>query len=256
MTAPKSMEAPKSFQVAGIDGCKAGWVVAFVSSSVDDAGTLQYPLAVDSIWVSPHFADVLLKTYNCRLICVDIPIGLSDGPKPRACDVAARRLLGPRASSVFPPPARPCLPAKSYHEASKTQFQCAGKKLNKQSFFIMDKIRQVDELITPAMQKRVREIHPEVTFRALNRGRPVEHNKKTRAGRDERIALLSSIFPNAGEMVNGMRKPGKAEPDDILDALAAAWTAAKAAIGKAATLPEQPELDSKGLRMEILEPIL
>jgi predicted RNase H-like nuclease len=254
MTAPKSMEALRSFQVAGVDGCKAGWVVALVSCSIDQTDALRYPLTVEGIWVAPHFADVLLKTYNCRLVCVDIPIGLSDGPKPRACDVAARRRLGPRAGSIFPPPARPCLGAKSYREASEAQVQCAGKKLSKQSFFIMDKIRQVDELITPAMQKRVREMHPEVTFWALNGGRPAEHSKKTRAGRDERVALLAAIFPGVADVVKAASKPGKLAPDDVLDALAGAWTAAKVALNQATALPEQPEQDSKGLRMEILEP--
>ena len=74
-----------------------------------------------------------------------------------------------------------------------------------QSFVIMDKIRQVDDLVTPAMQKRVREIHPEVAFYVLNGERPVEHNKKTLAGRNERIALLAGAFPTAAEVMDGTR---------------------------------------------------
>jgi len=42
--------------------------------------------------------------------------------------------------------------------------------------------------------------------------------------------------------------------DDALDALVAAWTAGQTVIGKAGTLPQNPEFDSKGLRMEILCP--
>ncbi|MEK7993092.1 MAG: DUF429 domain-containing protein, partial [Planctomycetota bacterium] len=43
--------------------------------------------------------------------------------------------------------------------------------------------------------------------------------------------------------------------DDALDALVAAWTAGLAVRGKAQTLPEEPELDSKGLRMEMVHPV-
>jgi predicted RNase H-like nuclease len=215
---------------------------------------LQYRLTVESIQVSPHFADVLLRTSPCVLVCVDIPIGLSDGAEPRACDVAARRLLGPRASSVFPTPARACLTTTTYEEASQINFQSVGKKLSKQSFFIIDKIRQVDDLITPAMQQHVREIHPEVTFHALNNNRPAEHKKRCIPGRNERIALLANAFPAAADILGGTRKARVVEADDILDALAAAWTAAKVIIGQAATLPEHPATDRKGLRMEILRP--
>lgn len=250
------MRNSELFRVAGVDGCKAGWVVALVRAAGATGGRLQQPLAIESIQVSPHFADVLLRTSGCALVCVDIPIGLSDGAGPRACDVAARRLLGVRASSVFTPLARPCLAAKSYEEASRTNFKCAGKKLNKQSFFIMDKIRQVDDVVTPAMQKRVREIHPEVTFYVLNGERPVQHNKKTLAGRSERVALLAGAFLNAAEVIERTRKAGAVERDDILDALAAAWTAAKAVVGQAATLPEHPASDRKSFRMEILRPCL
>ncbi len=251
-----NMPSSQSFTVAGVDGCKAGWVVALVRAAAAAGRGLQHPLSIESIEVSPHFADVLLRTSHCALVCVDIPIGLSDGAQPRACDVAARRLLGPRAAGIFTPPARPCLAATSYEEASRTNFRCAGRKLSKQSFCIMDKIRQVDELITPAMQHRVREIHPEVTFSALNNDRPVEHSKKTLCGRYERIALLASAFPMAAEIIGRTRRAGAVEVDDILDALAAAWTAAKAIVGQATTLPEHPENDHKGLRMEILQPCL
>jgi predicted RNase H-like nuclease len=44
---------------------------------------------------------------------IDIPIGLT-ASGPRSCDLEARRLLGPRRSSVFPAPAREVLRAWSY----------------------------------------------------------------------------------------------------------------------------------------------
>lgn len=246
--------SPQAYRVAGVDGCKSGWVVAAASATVEATGKLRYPLAIDDIRISAHFADVLLRTYDCKLVCVDIPIGLSSGSEARACDAAARKLLGRRASSVFAPPVRPCLSARSYADAAEMHRKCSGKGLSKQSFFIMDKIRQVDELLTPAMQTRVREIHPEVTFCVLNGNRPLGHNKKTLGGRNERIALLAGIFPTAVGMIETAVRARELGADDILDALAAAWTAAQAVVGQAATLPEHPERDNKGLRMEILTP--
>ncbi len=195
------------------------------------------------------------KTPDCKLVCVDIPIGLSDGNRPRDCDVAARKVLrGPRASSVFPAPIRPCLCAKDYKTASKICFEHSGKRLNKQSFFLLEKIRQVDDLMTPVLQNRVREIHPEISFWALNNKKPMQHNKRKLTGRKERVKLLTAIFSDLEEIVVEAHEHRETTPDDILDALVAAWTAGQAVIGKAKTLPEKPPLDSKGLRIEILYP--
>ena len=242
-------------QVAGVDGCKAGWVAALVTTTIDDTHAPS-PLTIEALQVSPHFADVLGDTQGYKLICVDIPIGLPDSPTPRPCDREARKLLGPRASSVFSPPARACLSASDYEAASRINLEVTGKKLSKQSFFIMDKIKQVDDLLTPAMQERVHEIHPEVGFYILNGHQPTRYNKKRLSGRQERMRLLAPFFPDAEHVVATHRRTGAVEPDDILDALVAAWTAATVAQGHAVTLPQHPDRDSKNFRMEILCPSL
>lgn len=246
----------RCFQVAGVDGCRAGWFAAIATVERRNSGSdapCTYRLA-DS-FVASRFTEVLSKTRNCKLVCVDIPIGLSDGAKPRGCDLAARRILGRgRASSIFPPPIRSCLAAKDYKTASRICFEHSGKKLNRQTFFIMGKIREVDQAMTPQLQQRVREIHPELVFWALAGSRPARHNKKSVAGRKERIILLSAIFSDLEQFVARSRQADKVAPDDILDAVAAAWTAGRAVIGKANTLPENPEFDSRGLKMEILYP--
>lgn len=249
------METDKPIQVAGVDGCRAGWVVALVSATTDHDVDAGYLARFERLWVSPHFADALSKTRGCNLVCVDIPIGLSGGRGPRSCDVEARRLLGRRASSVFTPPVRAALEPHDYPTASRIQFEKTGKKLSRQGFFIMPKIREVDHLMTRILQKRVREIHPEIAFRALNRGTPTAYNKKRVAGRRERLDLLAPVFPEAEKIVTQYRRTGVIEPDDILDALAAAWTAIQAAAGRAFALPERPEKDDEGLRMEILCPL-
>lgn len=211
--------------------------------------------ALQEFWVAHTFNEILQKTKQFELICVDIPIGLSDGEKPRECDLAAREILrGKRASSVFPAPIRQCLRVKDYETASKISFERSGKKLNRQSFGLLDKILQVDDLMTPALQQRVREIHPEISFWALNEKGPVLQNKKTVPGQAHRHKMLREIFTDMDSILMEAAIYGYAI-DDALDALAAAWTAGQTVIGKAETLPLNPEFDSKGLRMEILCPL-
>ncbi len=244
-----------AFEVAGVDGCKSGWfvVITRVMKHADSNSSFE----LKSRFVAGNFREVLSKTDNCDLICVDIPIGLKDeGNGDRMCDKEARHHLGePRRRSVFPPPVRPCLSAMDYTEANVVSQKHSGKKLTPPTFNIMDKIRQVDDLMTPELQKRVREIHPEVSFWALNNQKPMQYKKTSLNGRKERMKLLDSIFSGLERIVSETRIPRKVAPDDILDALVAAWTAAQTVIGKATILAEEPENNCKGLRMEILCPI-
>lgn len=248
------MSVQQSFDVAGVDGCRAGWFVV-ITSAVEQTCQLDaaFVLKLKDFFVARTFAEVLLKTRNCRLVCVDIPIGLCDAG-PRECDVAARKVLGRRASSVFPPPIRQCLRANDPETASRICFEHTGKKLNRQSFFIMHKVREVDQAITPQLQQRVHEIHPEISFWALNGKKPMQHNKKRLIGRNERMRLLSPIFPDVRQLIAKARRTKQVAPDDILDALVAAWAAGQAVVGKGKTLPEDPKVDSKGFTMEILYP--
>jgi len=239
-----------------VDGCKAGWLVAIVSAiEVGTEANVTCVYALQEFWVAHTFYEILPKTKQFELVCADIPIGLSDGDRPRECDLSARKVLGGvRASSVFPAPIRQCLRAKDYETASKICREHSGKKLNRQSYALMDKIRQVDDLMRPALQERVREIHPEISFWVLNDKKPVPRNKKTVPGQSHRHKLLQEIFTDMDSILMEAPIYGYAM-DDAFDALVAAWTAGQTVIGKAETLPPNPEFDSKGLRMEILCPV-
>jgi predicted RNase H-like nuclease len=197
---------------------------------------------------------VLSKTADCVLVCIDIPIGLSNDDKRRQCDVAARQLLGRRASSVFPAPGRSCLLADDYETACRISFERTGRKLSKQGFALLRKIREVDDLMTPALQRRVREIHPEFSFWSLNGKQPMLQNKKTVPGQARRHKLLQGVLADVDSILAQAPTSGYVM-DDALDALVAAWTAGRVVLGKAETLPEQPELDGRGLRMEIVCPL-
>jgi hypothetical protein len=66
-----------------------------------------------------------------------------------------------------------------------------GRAISKQTFNISPKIREVDLLMTAALQDRVYEVHPEC-FHALN-GSPLSHGKKKPEG----------VSPNAGAAATG-----------------------------------------------------
>src|SRR5690348_2560996 len=97
------------------------------------------------------------------LVAVDVPIGLLSAYETggRACDRAARKLLRNRGSSVFPAPVHPVLTAKSYDEACARSLASSAcrKKISKQTFGILPKIREVDELLQkrPELRDIVRE---------------------------------------------------------------------------------------------------
>ena len=247
----------QSFQVAGVDGCKAGWFVAFVEGATErsePSGSCRFK--VTNVVVAADFTQVLAETAGCDLVCIDIPIGLSDDGVPRQCDVKARRLLtAARATSVFSAPIRSCLTAPDYAAANAILREVSGRGLSKQSFAILPKIREVDELMDPVLQKRVREIHPEVCFWALNGRTPMQYNKKTVPGQAKRHNLLAHVFPDLDDLLTQAPSRG-CVLDDVYDAIVAAMTAAQAVIGNSATLPENPPLDSKGLRAEMLYPVV
>ncbi len=226
--------------VAGVDGCRAGWVVAVAEA--DESQSISTVLVVES------FAEVLLLTEECAAIAVDIPIGLSDR-QPRQADILARGLLSPsRGSSVFPTPVRAVLNATTYESACVLSRKACGKAVSRQTFGILAKIREVDRLMTAELQRRVGESHPEISFAALNQGRPVAGRKKTRRGQIERAELLDEAqrSDHADPFI-----PKGAARDDVYDARVLAWTAWRKTQGRACLLPALEERDARGLKMEI-----
>ena len=226
--------------VAGVDGCKGGWLLVRANASGQ--------LRIEDISIVSTFRELIAATAECAAVAVDIPIGLA-AHEPRAADGEARKTIGPRRSSVFPAPMRAVLAASTYDEAGALSLAACGKKLSKQAFAILPKIREADEAMTPPLQERVREVHPEVSFWALNSYQPLEHAKLKRDGAAERLRLLTPAFQDD---VASMDVPRGAKRDDLYDACAAAWTAGRIAYGAARRLPAEPPRDERGLRMEIV----
>lgn len=226
--------------VAGVDGCRAGWIVVALHRT-RKTWTPQVTLC-------PKFADVLALAPPPTIVAIDIPIGLLDTPQPggRTCDRYARQLLGRRASSIFTPPTRSMLQATHYEQV-RTQ------GLSIQSFHILPKIREVDEMMAPTVQQRVYEAHPELAFSSLA-GAPPHYNKKTPEGREERLHLLEGALGGIRQRVESAYRAFKRPEvamDDLLDAYVLAWVALRISARRANRVPANPSVDQTGLRMEI-----
>jgi len=223
--------------VAGVDGCRGGWI----------AFKVDVPANAISVEVVDLAAWLRERPPDLACLGIDIPIGLLDGS--RGCDKAARKLLGqPRGTSVFAAPCRSALSAKNHAAATATNLRMTGRGLSQQAWGIAPKIKQVDDAITPDSQRWAFEVHPEVCFWALNQRRPMKHNKKTKEGVAERVALLRRAFPEIEQHL--VKRPPRVGADDLLDAAVAGWTALRWNRGEAECVCS-PERDDKGIEITI-----
>lgn len=226
--------------VAGVDGCRAGWVVAVTRA----AG----PAPVLSVDVVARIDEVFARVRSGELAAIglDMPIGLPASGR-RACDDLTRARLGPRRSSVFPTPPRPLLGSADHAEACARGRALDGRGISVQAFNLLAKIGEVDDAIDVALTEKVVEAHPESAFAELA-GAPLPTTKRTAEGRAARFALLAEPFPDSADLLTA-RAPGAA-PDDVLDAAAAAWSARRWAAGTAVVLTDGSR-DERGLPMRV-----
>ena len=233
----------KDVLVAGVDGCRGGWVVVTARSPGDGR------LALVAVSVAADFESLLALTRDCAAVAVDIPIGVN-ADWGRQADFEARKRLGsPRSSSVFPVPPRLLLQTSSYREANALSWRVFGRGLPAQAYGIMAKIREADQSMRPEFQDRVVESHPEVCFWSLAGDEPLLLSKRTPQGREARRRLLETVYGNS---MRDWTPPRGAAWDDLYDACVLAWTASHVAAGTAVHLPRAPQRDERGLRMEIV----
>ena len=194
-------------------------------------------------------------------VCVDIPIGLSsDGF--RACDRAARQLLGKRSSSVFPVPPRLALSPLSYEELNLASKAHCGKGISKQAFYLLPKIRDAETLLRSPNSDGADwlETHPELCFTSFNGAVPMEDNKKTEAGFCERKSVLARHIP--ARTIDRLRRklmasvPGaQCARDDMLGVLVCGVVARLDATGRGCLPLGKQDFDQIGLPMRICYPI-
>lgn len=237
--------------IAGVDGCRAGWVAVATDTDLS---------APPEVHLAARFADLLARLPHDTIVAVDMPIGLPDriGPTGRGPERAVRPLLGMRQSSVFSVPSRSAVYAQSFQDACAVARATSDppKAVSKQCFYLFDKIREIDALLTddPALAARVFEVHPEVAFWRLNGEQAMSLPKKVKnranpPGLGERRALLErcglppSLFE--AQLAKGVGA------DDRLDAAACCLIARRLAQGAARPFPDPPAHDAHGLPIAI-----
>ena len=216
--------------VIGIDGCKAGWIIA---------KTLENESI--SFQIIKNLND--LKRINVSHIGIDIPLQLSHTGK-RFAEIEARSLLKNRACTIFTPPTLNALRAKNYMDACEVNFKECGKRISKQSWNLFPKIKEAQEFLdNKSINKlRVFEVHPELSFMAMNDMSLVQASKKTDIGREIRIKLIQKFFPKFSfESVRNEYKKNQALDDDILDSVSVLWSTQRIVDNIANFVPKDPK---------------
>jgi predicted RNase H-like nuclease len=234
---------------AGIDGCRGGWVCA---------GWDGEAWSLDCL---PTLESIVPMLAPQATVCIDIPIGLScDGF--RACDRAARQLLGKRSSSVFPVPPRLALAPLSYEEINLASKALCGKGVSKQAFYLLPKIREAEALLRSPDSDGLDwlETHPELCFSSFNGAVPMGDNKKTEAGFRERKSVLARHIPARGidRLLRSLMASvprAQCARDDMVDALVCGVVARLDATGRGCLPPGTQDVDEVGLPMRICYPI-
>lgn len=221
-------------RVLGIDVCRAGWVGVELSEGAFArtrlAGSLAQLLETNA---------QLLETDEPAVVGVDIPLGFAvDGW--READALAARRLGIRAASVFRVPPRVVWEEPDYAAANQRCRDLTGAGLSVQSFGLRRRVLEANALRDAG--RPLVEVHPELSFATMN-GRPLPYGKKSWTGQAQRRALLARV---GIEVPDDPGPAGAAAPDDVLDAAAVAWSAARLARGEAVCLPDPPPRDVYG----------
>lgn len=247
--------------VAGLDGCRGGWVAVLIDGDTTSARAERIGL----------IGELFERTNTPQIVAVDMPIGLPErtGHGGRAPERLVRPNLGKRQSSVFSISSRSAVYLgvnEEIPESERYRLCCekaratsdTRRAVAKQGYHIFPKIVEIDTILRTQdnLVTRVHECHPEVTFWAMNGKKPLDLSKKVRGqphppGMELRRRLLASKGFGASVLAPGKARELRVGEDDLLDACAASWTALRIANGQAMCFPDPPEHDAHGLPIAI-----
>jgi predicted RNase H-like nuclease len=219
-------------RAVGVDGWRGGWV-AVVLEDGRWAATI----------AAAGLAEITAACPDAAAVGVDMPLGLVARGWRQADDLAAAR-LGAQRSRVFRVPPRPAWAAATHREAVAVCRALTDPPagFSVQAWSLRGKIAQADEL-RARQPGRLYEVHPELSFAGLNGGPVIAASKKSWNGQMTRRAVLA----RAGiRLPDDLAGAGIVPADDILDAAAVAWTAARIARGQAASFSDPPQPDDAG----------
>ena len=225
--------------LAGIVPCPAGWLVL----SAKLQGITLSPQAPE---VFKTFIEVLDYRPSFVSMALVLPLGLPSRRTRggRTCDRQARQLLKwPRASAIASPP--------TWQDVDS--WQAGGKDRQRLSVVtrsLMPRIHEVYEHLGSYHQRTLFEVHPELSFLQINEDQPLRYSKHTSEGQQERKSLLRKKMPGIDRVLS-FEAP-RVHLTHVLDAAASLWTARRILSKAVHRLPEAPEWDERGFRMEFV----
>ncbi len=212
-------------RVLGVDACKDGWVAIELHDGV-----------FSTAHIGASLPALLAEHSDIDVVGLDMPLGLVETGW-RQADIAAAGALGAARSTVFRIPPQSVWLEEDHESAVRRCRELTGQGLSRQTWGLRNKLLEANAYREHG-RPRLHEIHPEVSFRAMAQGRIVFSSKKTWRGQMQRRDLLQE----AGIGVPAeLGEAGRAGPDDVLDAAAAAWTAHRIATDQATSYPDPPE---------------
>jgi predicted RNase H-like nuclease len=214
-------------EVVGCDVARGKWIAVVLRG-----GAFRRALVAASL------AEIAAGCRSAVVIAVDIPIGLP-GVWPRPADVRAREFVGRRRNSVFMTPIRAAVEEPDFARATAAHVAATGKGISRQAHALGRMILDAEGVATA--DDRIYEGHPEASFRAMADS-DLEDPKTTWNGMQARLALLAR---EGIDLPRDLAEAGRARPDDIIDAAALGWTAARVAAGSARRLGD-PAASSRG----------
>lgn len=204
-------------EVAGIDRWRGGWIVAQLTGQ-----NL-------TLWAAANIDDARDRLAGCDAVAIDMPIALVDHGT-RVAEAEVRTALGRSARSVFTSPTRAAVQALTQNEATELNRAHGGPGISAQAFGLFASIRELRTALSGPTFDHWWETHPETSFAAMNAGVPLA-SKRSAIGVAERLRLLRTHFPTLDTCL--LEAPPKVPIDDVLDAIAAAWSAIRIAEGRA-----------------------
>lgn len=228
--------------LAGVVPCPQGWLAA-------TAKLQGITMAPEEPQIFRSFLDLLDYKPAYQVIALFAPVGLLDEPSTggRRCDREARKLLGwPRSGAIISPPIRKTLASATYREAAEAN----GGRLSVLSWQLLKKVAEVDTNMGPYWQRTVFSVHPELSFYQLKGDQPVRYSKHSAEGQSERREILRERFPGVDRVWEAQIP--KVTSAQLVDAAACLWTARRIISRAITRIPEDPEWDALGLRMELV----
>jgi predicted RNase H-like nuclease len=220
--------------IAGVVPCNSGWLTA----SCKIAGVT---ISIEEPMFFGTFAEILDYKPAFSVIGVHAPIGFLDEatPKGRECDQLARGMLGPRrGASIRSAPSRAVLRGD------------VDSGVDAVTGILLHHYREISEEIAPYRQRTVYSVEPELTFYELNHDKPLTYSKRSEYGREERKALLMGRLDQIDNIL--CADLPRVKESRLIDVAACMWSARRIFAKIGHRIPENPEWDSEGLRMEII----